>query len=190
MSVEYSIYLVNWKGLSESPYLTEFLEALSEEPESSHLYTLSMDIVDVLDRLLATYFKHKHPKGFLEKIIYKCDVHLAKLSEAYPEILKLDQIMGHLNWGYRHESDRVYDLNQEVEMMETALNPTTVQQFALVLSSVDYEKIRPRFEKHQIKSGYGGLKSFDELIQYGKTWELVLRRGATEGKGLIVYVYG
>lgn len=75
-------------------------------------------------------------------------------------------------------------------MMELALAPASVGKYLSILSSIKFEKIQPRYDKHGIKSKYGGIQSFEGLTAFCRSWESVLEKASSQKKGLLVYVFG
>ena len=193
MSVDYTVYLVSWDEvqdrLSASEDSYEVIISLPEEKGSEELYMDAMDVTDILEKLLGSYFQNRQPKGLLEKGIHACEQHLAKSSEAYPEVMKLYEVLGTLHWSYLDEEMARDELDMVVEMMEVGLNPLTVERFSHLLSSVDYEKVKPRYQKYAIASPYGGINSFEEFVTICEKWSEILTRCSDSKKGLLVYVF-
>ncbi|MEM1369452.1 MAG: hypothetical protein AAGG02_15880, partial [Cyanobacteria bacterium P01_H01_bin.15] len=104
------------------------------------------------------------------------------------EIEKINEVFSKLFWGWRDEEHRLNELNCESEMVEVAMQPSTVKVYAERLSEINVKYIEEKWAKTHFSNPR--FNSFSEFERYCEDWATIFKECAAESNGLIIYAFG
>ena len=100
----------------------------------------------------------------------------------------LNRLFSSLFWSWKDPILRILDAGGPDDGIESLWSPDTVQRFAGDVDQGDGKDIARAFDDRVGKSHY--FDGCEEFVSYLESWCSAIRDAASEGKAVVVYVWG
>jgi antirestriction protein len=183
MSVECGVFIVDWaeaeSGLKEADAFDFFTGQEIEDEEGDFIQENCIDQEPLSDVSVTAQMEFLDCYGKIAR-------HWQSSSKA-----SFEKIFHTFFWGSSSEGNQVMELNapeENVEFIDTALNPDTTGQLAEQGKQVDLAEIQALFQQHVKNSDY--FPDGEDFTGYARDWLQILLKAAEQNKGVVVLVFG
>lgn len=169
MPVTFHVSLVDWralhKGLLVERTYEELLELVPPEPTELDHCSWQWDFMKQLEEVIDHW-----PTG---------------------PVRNLDRLFSALFCACPMKNHQIMELellpHRIPQQFESAWSPATVKEFASLWNGVRFEDLRPHFRPRSCDKR--GFQTFEEFRDFAQFFGELIVRGASEGRGLVVFVH-